>query len=226
MFVIVYGIGTSHRYSIPLRRALAANRSTYSVDLPGFGGMSMPRHRLWVEDYATLLGSLLNTLGVTSCILIGHSMGAQFATELAVQRPELVSQLVLIGPVVDARRRTAVAQAVDLYRDTLKEPLSANVLVFSDYARCGPWWYTKALSAMLAYSTNVRIMRVDVPVLVLRGGDDPIARRAWCRALAHKTPDGRLQEIPGHRHLVHYSAADQVADSIVDFAGIRRGPAE
>jgi pimeloyl-ACP methyl ester carboxylesterase len=188
----------------------------------------MPRHRLWVEDYAKLLGSLLNTLGVTSCIVIGHSMGAQSATELAVQRPELVSQLVLIGPVVDARRRTAVAQAVDLYRDTLKEPLSANVLVFGDDARCGPWRYTKALGAMLAYSTDVRIMRVavPVPVFVLRGSDDPIARRAWCRALAHKSPDGRLQEIPGHRHLVHHSATDHVADSIVDFAGIRRGPAE
>ena len=226
VFVIVHGIGTSHRYSVPLYRAIAADQSIYSVDLPGFGGMSTPKHRLWVEDYAKLLGVLLDTLGVTRCVVIGHSMGAQFATELAVQRPELVSRVVLIGPVADGRRRTAVAQAVDLYRDTLKEPFSANLLVFGDYARCGLRWYTKTLRAMLAYATDERITRVVAPVLILRGRNDPIARRGWCTTLAHNSPQGRLLEIAGHRHLVHYSAADQVADRILEFAGMRGGPAQ
>jgi pimeloyl-ACP methyl ester carboxylesterase len=223
VFVIVHGIGTSHRYSVPLYRAIAADQSVYSVDLPGFGGMSRPRHRLRVEDYAKLLGDLLDTLGVTSCVVIGHSMGAQFATELAVQRPELVSRVVLIGPVADAHRRTAVAQAVDLSRDTLKEPFSANLLVFGDYARCGPRWYSKTLSAMLAYATEVRIKHVVAPVLILRGGNDPIARRAWCSILANNSAQGRLLEFAGHRHLVHYTAADQVADRILEFAGVRDG---
>ncbi|WP_105035794.1 alpha/beta fold hydrolase [Cryobacterium aureum] len=224
VFVIVHGIGTSHRYSVPLHRAIAAGHRTYSVDLPGFGGMRTPQHRLWVEDYAHLLGIFLDTLGVTNCVMVGHSMGAQFVTELAVQRPELVSQLVLIGPVVDARRRTVVAQAVDLCRDTLKEPLRANILVFGDYARCGPLWYTKTLSAMLAYATDERLVRVAAPVLVLRGSDDPVARRGWCSRLVHNSPHGRLVEIAGHRHLVHYSAADRVADHIVQFAGVGADP--
>ena len=226
VFVIVHGIGTSHRYSIPLHRAIAASCSTYSVDLPGFGGTRAPKHRLWVEDYAKLLGSLVDVLGVSSCVVIGHSMGAQFATELAVQRPELVSRVILIGPVADAHRRTAVAQAVDLYRDTLKEPISANVLVFGDYARCGLRWYTKTLRAMLAYATEERITRVVAPVLILRGRNDPIARRGWCSTLAHNSPQGRLLEIAGHRHLVHYSAAEQVAERLLNFAGVKRGPTQ
>jgi len=225
VFVIVHGIGTSHRYSVPLYRAIAAYQNVYSVDLPGFGGMSTPRRRLWVEDYAKLLGDLLDTLGVTSCVVIGHSMGAQFATELAVQRPELVSHVVLIGPVADAHRRTAVAQAVDLSRDTFKEPFSANLVVFGDYTRCGPRWFSKTLSAMLAYATEVRIRQVVAPVLILRGGSDPIARRAWCNALANNSAQGRLLEFAGHRHLVHYTAADQVADRILEFAGVRGGSA-
>ena len=220
VFVIVHGIGTSHRYSAPLHRAIAVGRGTYSLDLPGFGGMSTPPHRLWVENYATLLGTLLDTLGVTSCVIIGHSMGAEFVTELAVQRPELVSHVVLIGPVADAHRRSVVAQTVDLYRDTLKEPLSANLLVFGDYARCGMRWYVKTLSAMLAYATDKRIARVAAPVLVIRGSDDPIARRGWCSRLVHNSLHGRLVQIPGHRHLVHYSAPDQVADRIVEFVGV------
>lgn len=221
IFVIVHGIGTSHRYSVLLHQALATHGATYSVDLPGFGGMETPRHRLAVEDYARLLGSVLDTLlsGLQPrrCVLIGHSMGAQITTELAAQRPNLVAALVLIGPVTDSRRSSALAQAVDLCRDTLKEPVAANLLVFADYTRCGPRWYTQELVSMLAYATADQIVHVAAPVLVVRGADDPVSRSAWCASLVRQSGHGFLKEIAGHRHLVHYSAAERVADSICRF---------
>jgi hypothetical protein len=58
----VHGIGTSHRFSAFLHRALAPCGPTDSVDLPGFGGTETPRRRLAVEEYAVLLGSVLDTL--------------------------------------------------------------------------------------------------------------------------------------------------------------------
>ena len=230
IFVIVHGIGTSHRYSAFLQRALATCGDTYSVDLPGFGGTEIPRRRLAVEEYAALLGSVLEPLVSgpypRSCVLIGHSMGAQIATELAAQRPDLVAALVLVGPVTDSRRSSVLAQAIDLCRDTLKEPVAANLLVFGDYARCGPWWYAQELASMLAYPTADRIVRVAAPVLVLRGANDPVSRRAWCAGLVRHSQHGFLDEIAGHRHLVHYSAAERVADNICRFvqtscAGLR-----
>lgn len=220
-FVIVHGIGTSHRYSAALHQALATSGHTYSLDLPGFGGMETPRHRLSVEQHATLLASVLSKLmtgpSARRCVVIGHSMGAQIATELAAQHPDLVSHLVLIGPVTDSRRCSALAQAIDLCRDTLKEPVSANLLVFGDYIRCGPRWYTRTLVSMLTFATADRIGHVAAPTLVLRGGDDPVSRQAWCAGLARQARHGTLSEIAGHRHLVHYSAADNVASRIRRF---------
>ncbi|WP_166791694.1 alpha/beta fold hydrolase [Cryobacterium frigoriphilum] len=219
--MIVHGIGTSHRYSALLHRALATSGSTYSLDLPGFGGTETPRRQLSVADNATLLSSVLRTLmhglRVRQCVVIGHSMGAQIATELAVQHPELVSHLVLIGPVTDSRRCSVLAQAIDLCRDTLKEPVAANLLVFADYARCGPWWYTRTLVSMLAFATADRIVHVAAPILVMRGADDPVSRQAWCAGLVRRSRNGMLSEIAGHRHLVHYSAAGSVAGRISRF---------
>lgn len=217
----MHGIGTSHRYSARLHGALATSGATYSVDLPGFGGMETPHRRIGVADYAALLGSVLATLlqgrDAARCVVVGHSMGAQIATELAVQHPDLVSHLVLVGPVTDSRRRSALSQAVDLCRDTLKEPFAANLLVIGDYLRCGPRWYAQQLGSMLAYATADRIGHVAAPVLVVRGADDPVSRHAWCDGLVQRSRRGILEEIAGHRHLVHYSAADNVAESIRRF---------
>lgn len=222
VFFLVHGIGTSHRYFAFLQRALATSGATYSVDLPGFGGMERPRGGLAIAAYATLLGCVLGTLLGSvrgrRCVVIGHSMGAQIATELAAQYPELVSHLVLIGPVIDSRRCSAIAQAIDLGRDTLKEPPAANLLVFGDYARCGPRWYTQELLSMLSYAISARISHVSAPTLVIRGSRDPVSRHAWCAGLVRRARRGALEEVVGHRHLVQFTAPDDVAGRIRRFA--------
>ncbi|WP_404498377.1 alpha/beta fold hydrolase [Arthrobacter sp. GAS37] len=73
-------------------------------------------------------------MGAGPVVVVGHSMGTQFATELAVRRPELVSHVVLIGPVVDSERRTVFRQSLALGLDSLLESSSGNAIVFTDYA--------------------------------------------------------------------------------------------
>ena len=86
---------------------------------PASGRRPHPEEALSVEEYARFTGETLARLGITSCVVVGHSMGVQFALELARQQPSLVSHLVLIGPVVDSRRRTVLQQAIALARDSL-----------------------------------------------------------------------------------------------------------
>jgi pimeloyl-ACP methyl ester carboxylesterase len=142
-------------------------------------------------------------------------MGAQFVTELAVLRPELVSHLVLVGPATDPRRARRRRLALDLARDALREPLSGNVLTTADYIRCGPRWYLTELAVMLAYRTDARVRQVQVPTLVIRGADDPIARERWCGELSDAATLGSLVQIPGHRHLVQHSAPERTAEAVL-----------
>ncbi len=76
---------------------------------------------------------------------------------------------------------------------------------------------------MLRYRTDLRLAHVQAPVLVVRGGDDPVARRPWCAELA-AAGRGSLVEVPGHRHLVQHSAPTEVAAAVVGLArAARRG---
>jgi pimeloyl-ACP methyl ester carboxylesterase len=217
VFVLVHGIGMSHRYLKRLHRELEASGTVMSFDLPGFGGTPKPRDRVTVEQYAHLIGRALDRAGARECVVVGHSMGCQFAVELARQRPSMVSSAVLIGPVVDSRRRSVLRQAVALARDSLTEPPSANFIVFTDYLRCGPRWYLTELPEMMAYPTEDRIADVSAPVLVIRGTRDPVAGSVWSAVLTARAPNGRMLELPGS-HVVQQSATAQVAGAIRSFA--------
>lgn len=218
-YVLVHGLGMTHRYLDRLQAELAADAVVHSVDLPGYGPDPRPRAQLGVEEHAALIVEALTALGVRSCTLVGHSMGVQFITEVALRSPDLAERLVLIGPVVDRRRRTIAQQAVSLGHDTFRESPSANVIVYSDYLRTGMRWYVRQLLPMMHYPLERAVERVTCPVLVVRGGRDPVARRRWCRELVDRARNGSLVEIDGQPHVVQHSAAGAVAAAIIAFSG-------
>lgn len=214
-FVLVHGIGMSHRYLMRLHRALRTHGTVVSVDLPGFGGVPKPPHDVDVTRMADGLGTVIDELGVGPAVLVGHSMGTQWVVELAVRRPDLARAVVTIGPVTDVRARTVWQQAAALALDTLGEPPGANALVFGDYLRCGLPWYHRQLRHMLAYPIEDRVGFLGVPLLIVRGSRDPIAPRTWCRRLRTAANDAALVEIPGRVHNAQHTAPRAVASAIV-----------
>ncbi|WP_170151951.1 alpha/beta fold hydrolase [Subtercola boreus] len=218
VFVIVHGIGSSHRYGTRLQDELALAGESLSLDLPGFGGTATPGHPLTIEAYATLLGRVFDALHLVDAVLIGHSMGAQIVVELALQRPDLVSHLVLVGPVVNPERDTLRQQTLDLAEDSLREPFSVKRIAFADTVRAGIRWFLRETRPMLAYPMLERLARLRLPVLVVRGADDRLAPSDWCADLAGSVPGGRLVEVRGQRHVVHLTAARVVAAWVIAFA--------
>ncbi|WP_255769730.1 alpha/beta fold hydrolase [Pseudarthrobacter sulfonivorans] len=218
-FVLLHGIGVSHRYLARLHRELAADSDVYSFDLPGFGDAPRPRRQVPVGEYAAFVSAALAEAGVRSCVVVGHSMGTQHAVELALQEPDVVDGVVLMGPVVDPRRRSVARQALALTRDAMfSESLSANAVVFSDYFRAGPRWYFTELPVMMEYPVEARVPGVSQPVLVLRGSKDPVAGRKWCQRLAALAPQGSLTEIAGHGHVFQHTATGPAAAAITGWA--------
>jgi pimeloyl-ACP methyl ester carboxylesterase len=215
--VLIHGIGMSHRSFARLHRLLAAEGPVYSVDLPGFAGLPKPHGDMDVAAAASAVGEFLADTGVGAAVLVGHSMGAQWAVEVATQRPELVSQVVVIGAVTDTARRSPFAQFRSLALDILCEPPHVNAVALADYARCGPRWYATQMRHMLRYPIEERVRDLAVPVLIVRGSRDPIAGLEWCRALRDLGQVASLVLVPGHQHAVQHSAPRAVASALRAF---------
>ena len=209
--MLVHGIGVSSRYFERLVPALAPRGRVISVDLPGFGVAPRPSRPLSIEDFALALAASLDRMGVRDCVIVGHSMGTQVATRLALDRPDLVTAMALLGPVMDPSDRTAVKAALRLGHDVLGESIRGNWVVFYDYLRCGIRWYLAILPSMLGYRIEDDLPKISIPVIVIRGVRDPIARRPWVAALAARTRWGRAVSVDGARHLVMHAQPHETA---------------
>ena len=95
--VLIHGIGASlyaWRYALP--PLVAAGYRVVAFDNRGFGFSDKPAHGYSTSDYARLVVALLDSLGISSAVLVGHSMGGEIAAETALRHPDRVRGLVLI----------------------------------------------------------------------------------------------------------------------------------
>lgn len=72
---------------------------TLLVDQPGYGKSSKPKHQLTqVEIGARAIRDLLDTLGIEKAHLVGNSMGGATSLKFALEYPDRLDKLVLMGP--------------------------------------------------------------------------------------------------------------------------------
>lgn len=75
--------------------ALAAGHDVVAIDLPGFGGSSIPRP-LQGASYPGVVLAVMDRLGLDRAALVGNSLGGSVAVGVAGEHPERVDRLVLI----------------------------------------------------------------------------------------------------------------------------------
>lgn len=215
-FVLVPGIGVASSYFTRLARVLARTGTVHAVELPGNGAAPEPHDPMSVEQMAEHLGAYIVAKKLDRPTVVGHSMGGQIVSELALQQPGHVPRIVLIGAVVDPSAPTAFGQGFRLFRDLFFETAGSNRVVLLDYLRTGPRWYLKTLGPMLGYDTARTLPRVHADVLVIRGEHDPISTRPWSETMALLAPRGRMVEIPGAAHVAMYTHPEIVAALVVE----------
>jgi 2-hydroxy-6-oxonona-2,4-dienedioate hydrolase len=219
--VLVHGVGVASPYFVPTAEQLAPHFQTFAIDLPGFGRSGKPSHTLSIAELADALADWLRAEGLERPIVLGNSVGCQVAVDFAARYPEHLSCLILAGPTMDPKARTAWQQIVRWLRNARSERLSQVPLSVRDYWQCG----LRRLIGTFRYALQDRIEEklphVRVPTLVVRGGKDPIVPQRWCEEAVRLLPQGRLVVIPGAGHTVNYNSPVELARLVREFAGVR-----
>jgi len=215
--VMVHGLGVSSRYMLPLARRLAPHRALHLPDLPGFGDSGKPPKALGIEEMADCLADWARAIGLPRADFFGHSLGCQVVVDLAVRYPQQVGRLVLVAPTIDIARRTVTGELVRLLRDAPREPAALLPIVVRDYWKAGTRRLLRTLRFALCDPVEEKLPAVAVPALVMRGEDDPVVSQAWVEEVRRRLPRGRLGNVPGAAHAVHFSAPVEVATRVLRF---------
>lgn len=218
--VLAHGFTQTGRLWGPFGTALGRARRLVRVDLPGHGGSDTVRADLVAS------GDLLAAAAGEPADLLGYSLGARVALHAALQHPELVRRLVLIGGtagIEDPDARAARRARDDALADDLER--TGDVEGFLRRWLANPMWATlpadaaglaersRNSAAGLASSLRLagtgtqmplwdRLGELRPPVLVLAGADDARFVAAGLR-LARAARSAALSLVPGAGHAAH-----------------------
>ncbi|MFC9772487.1 MULTISPECIES: alpha/beta fold hydrolase [unclassified Pseudarthrobacter] len=206
-YVLLPGIGIPHHHYTNLQALLSEHANCLTIDLPGFGQAPAPEHQLNAAQYASHAAAVLAKMGVNSAIVVGHSRGgAEIAAELAAQKPDLITHLVLLGPVGEDERPPTFRQITALGLRALRKDLP-KAPGQSGRAEHLMRRYRSTSPLAMPYDLQSRLALVNQPVLVIRGTREITTPRTWCQKLIATAPNGRLLELPGAGHLTRTGAA-------------------
>jgi len=212
----------------PLVRELDDEFHCLTVDLPGHGqSLGQPEAVYSVDGTTKGVVKVLDAEGVSSCTLVGYSMGGRVALSLALRHPKRVERLVLESASpglktkaeradrrkVDAERAGRIEEDLstflaDWYRQPLFESLARHGLVeemVETRSANDPCELARALRGMSpGQQTSFwsRLGEIDCPTLVLTGAlDDKYA--AITEETAARIDTAQRVVLPKAGHNVH-----------------------
>jgi 3-oxoadipate enol-lactonase len=166
------------------------------------------------------------------------SMGGMIAQELALRHPNRVRSLALLcttpgGPDAEPAdvsmespqaANMTPSEAFDramawLYNDAWARENREELLrrsVENAHLRISPEEFARQRAAIAAHDTSDRLSRIDQPVLILAGVDDPLIPISNPRRLHRAFPEARMVEYPG-RHYFHIEFAEDVNRELLEF---------
>ena len=99
--VLIHGLsGQLQHFTYALTDRLSDSYRVIAVDRPGCGYSSRDGDaRAALEEQARMIWDLLDQLGVTNPVLVGHSLGGAVSLAMALERPAQTGALALIAPL-------------------------------------------------------------------------------------------------------------------------------
>jgi pimeloyl-ACP methyl ester carboxylesterase len=225
----LHGAGLTRQW-LPLYDRLAESFDVIVPEHPGYGDTPLPDWIRGFDDLVLHYDAFLHALAIDNPHLVGHSLGAWAAAELAVFYPRRFASLTLIAPmglraegatVGDPFRQSPEAMgelllngAIESYRSHFEqdEPLEQMLHEYGESITLARLAWNPRYDVRL----ERRLSRVAAPSLVIHAADDRFVHRAHSERYAELLPGARLEVVEGERgedaaHLIVLQRPDELA---------------
>ncbi|MEM9783323.1 MAG: alpha/beta hydrolase [Pseudomonadota bacterium] len=209
-------------------------------DLPGHGQSAVLQGPSRLGAYTDRIARLIEVLDAP-VVLLGHSMGAMIALDLAARRPELCRGVAALNAIF--RRPPQAAAAIRARSRALAGALSEGGAVdpSATLARwfgtdlesaparaCGAWLrsapragYSAAYAVFAEEDgpSDRALATLSCPALFLTGAQDPNSTPAMSKAMAALVPDGEAVVVTGAAHMMpmtHPTAVNATLAAFLD----------
>ncbi len=235
--VLIHAVGHDLTYWDRQIEALSVSYNVVAFDLPGHG-RSATSSLGWSFSYAAnVVDQLISQLSASPIHLIGISFGGMIAQVIALNRPEIIRSLTLIGTapsfpeevrkgmraraeLVRAQGMTAVVesslqrwftQETRERRPDITDRLTKTLLGDDAATHAAIWEIISGLDL------DDRLSEISCPTLVLVGEKDPSTPPAVASHLAGAIKGSCLIVVPDASHIVTVEAPSAVNTALLSF---------
>jgi rifampin ADP-ribosylating transferase len=233
--VLLHGFAESWRSYERLLDLLPERRRALAISLRGHGGPRTIASEYSLDSVAADVAAFMDSVGVAKAVVVGSSSGGYVAQQLALDRPERVSGLVLVGspralrglPEVAAFAETLARQGDpielafvrEFTASTLSQPVPPaflDTMIRDAHAVPTPVWQA-VLEALLGAAPPTELGSITAPSLILWGARDGFVSRRETDRLAAAIPSSRLIVYEQAGHAVLWEEPERVAADIARF---------
>lgn len=236
--LLLHGWGASaYNFRAILGRLADAGLRAMAPDLRGHGWSEtrLPAGAWAADAVVGWVGALLDTLGVSRCVVVGQSIGGAIALDCAVRMPQRVGGAVLLSPIgFTPVRRVLLARWFRWWRPSTTPRWMVAAILRRIYGTRGRWtahdlqeyWLPlrrgEVVSALLQSAREFDFTLRDpgtVPAglgpLVIRFGElDRLIPSAAAVAHARRIPGADVAVLPGVGHVPAEEVPDEIATLI------------
>ena len=224
--LFVHGAGASSAVWLGMLHRLARSRRSVALDLPGHG-----RSEGRVQSIAAMrdaVGLTAATLCLGRSVLVGHSMGGLVALAAALEWPDKVAGLVLVGsaarigvgePFLRTVRDEWPRWPAFLAEGAYSPETPAEVRRRGASIACAAS-HEQTLADYVALAQvdfRPRLAELELPTLVVHGAHDVMALPKWGRAAAEAIPGARYLELPRCGHMPMHEQPGALAEALRAF---------
>ena len=235
---LLHGLGVNATsWSLQFPALIDCGFRPLAPDVPGFGESPYDGRGWSFRRVAEDLAAWLDELAVGPVHVVGLSMGAVIAEQLALDTPWLVRRLVLVSGFAALRpekatgwsyllRRLALvsfkgipAQAEFVAARLFPEPGQApfRQMLVEQITEADPRAYHAAMRSLAFFDVRRRLQRLNVPTLVITGACDGTVSLATQKKLAAGIPGARQVIVEGAGHAVSVAHPDEFNRALMEF---------
>ena len=241
--VLIPGLGGNTEIWTRQAPALSESHRVVLFDNRGAGRSDAPEGPYTVQMMAADTALLLDTLDIAAAHVVGSSMGAMIAQEVALQYPDKALSLTLVGAqcggshAIGAAEENATAlqelATLDMtpqerargwlpytlsqeFREANQDLVEEFVKVTSQHP-CTTEGLRAQWAALMGYDSWERLPNIVAPTLILQGSQDKLVPPENADVLGVRIPDSRVVLIEGAGHSLAFEAADRVNELLLEF---------
>jgi pimeloyl-ACP methyl ester carboxylesterase len=210
---------------------------TYALDFWGFGESGKKRETYTVQDFVSLVNQFMEQLGIAQAPLVGHSMGGTVSLSVAIQHPERVRKVVVVGsPITGASLsvllklfgRRPIASVV--YHNLWAFRLSYHAL--APFYSKDPRWpammdrdlsritlesFLLSIASLRCTDLRPALAQVQAPAMGMYGGRDIIVHPRQWQPMKAGIPKARIERFPRSGHFIMLDEPKLFMEKLRDF---------